>query len=396
MKKILLCCVLSLLTFSTQAAETIKIGEISEYKLWAPMAVNQRRGFALALEEINGSGGVLGRPLELISRDGGDGTPEQALRDAEELSQKEGVKLLLGTGPDNVGLAVSSFAKKNHIFFLKGINGTNRHIWEEGHKYAFRFDVPNYMYGNVFADAVAKLPVKRWAVIGPDYEFGHSVWADFQKSLKERNPDVEFVGEQWHPIGKIQAGAVVAAVKRLNPDGIFVANFGPDTVQLIREGNKRGLFKGKTVIGVLTAQPEQLEPMGKEAPVGWISQGYPYAMVDTPEHKKFLEAYKAKFNDTPGWFSFVGYNSLKHLAAAIAKAGSTDPDKVAAAMEGLEVDALVGPVTYRKSDHQSNLGLWVGTIGFGKDGKPTLLNPQYKSGDLYYPGDAYVKKVRPQ
>lgn len=376
------------------AKKPIKIGEISEAKLWNVMAVNQRRGFELALEEVNSKGGVLGRKVEMVSRDGGQGTPEDVLRDVEELIDRQNVRLLIGTGPDNIGLAVSNYAKQKGIFFLKAINGTNRHIWQEGHDLAFRFDVPNYMYGAVFADAAAKFPAKRWAFIGPDYEFGRSVIADFQKALKERKPDVEFVAEQWHPMLKIQAQAVARAIKNANPDAIFIANFGSDAVQLLREGKKIGLFDGKPVISVLLGQPEQLEPLGAEAPTGWITQGYPYEQIDTPTHKEFLKKYKAKYNATPGWFSFVGYNSMLSLAKAIEKAASDDPHKVAAAMKGMTFDSLVGPITYRATDNQSNLGLWVGKIGF-EDKKPALVDWSYESGDKYYPGDAYVKTVRP-
>ncbi|NND65220.1 MAG: ABC transporter substrate-binding protein, partial [Gammaproteobacteria bacterium] len=87
-----------------QRAEPIKIGEISEMALWAPMAINQRRGFALAIEDYERDNGLLlGRPVELLSRDGGSGTPSDVLRDVEELVNQEGVRFLIGTGPDNIG-----------------------------------------------------------------------------------------------------------------------------------------------------------------------------------------------------------------------------------------------------------------------------------------------------
>ncbi|MFA6280031.1 MAG: ABC transporter substrate-binding protein [Bdellovibrionales bacterium] len=376
--------------------EPIKIGEISEAKFWNLMAVNQRRGFELALEDINAKGGVLGRPLEMISRDGGDGSPEQVLRDVEELVTRQGVQLLLGTGADNVSLAVSSYAKQHGVLFLKALNGTNKQIWEEGHDLAFRFDVPNYMFGGALAEAAAKLPAKRWAFVAPDYEFGHSLVAEFQKALKLRRPDVEFVATQYHPTLKIDAGAVVSALKHANPDAIFVCNFASDAAQFIRQGKVRGLFENRSVVSVLLGQPEGgLGPIGKEAPMGWITQGYPLDEITTPAHKEFLAKYRVKYNADPGWFSFTGYNAMISMAKAIEKAGSTEPHAVAAAMKGMTFDSLVGPITYRASDNQSNLGLWVGKIGL-KNGKPALVDWMYESGDNFYPGDDYVKTVRPQ
>jgi len=394
MKRIILA-ILFLVPFQVQAVESIKIGEIIEHKIWPLMAENHHNGLMLAVDEINANGGVLGRPLEILYRNGGDGKPASILRDAEELVTKQGVKFLTGLGPDNNGLAVSSFAKRNKVFYLKGINGTNKHIWKERHRYAFRFDVSNYMYGKVFADAVKGMPAKRWAFVAPNYEFGRSVVKDFKEALKKKRPDVEFVSDQWHPTLKIDAGSVVQALSRVKPDGIFVASWGGDLAQFIREGTKRELFEDRTIVGVLAGQPEQLEYMKKEAPVGWITQGYPYPTIKHDNHKKFLSAYKEKYESNPGWFSFVGYNAMKSLAAAIEKAGVVDVEKVVDAMEGLTFDSTIGPLTYRSSDHQANLGLWVGKVAIVDD-LPTIVNWKYKSNNLYYPGDDYVKTVRPQ
>lgn len=187
MKRLIL---LSLLLFSApvfaaespRTKEPIVIGEISEMKLWPAYATNQRHGFELAIEDINAKGGVLGRPLKMISRDGGEGTAEDVLRDVEELTGRQGIRIITGGGPDHVGLAMSNLAKKNGFLYLRGVNGTNRHIWQEGHDLTFRFDVPNYIYGNVLAEAAAKLPAKRWAFVGQDVEFGHSVITEFKKS----------------------------------------------------------------------------------------------------------------------------------------------------------------------------------------------------------------------
>jgi len=345
------------------AKEPIRIGEISEFNLFKVYADNQHNAFELAVDDLNANGGVLGHPLKLITRQGGSGTPEEVLRDVEDLVHRENVKLLIGTGPDHTGLAVSSYARKNGIFYLKGANGTNKHIWQEGHDLAFRFDVSNYVYGKAFAQAAAKLPAKRWAIIAPDYEFGHSVVEDFTSNLKKLRPDVTFTPIQWHPMLKIQSGPVVQVLKQQKPDAFFIASFASDAVQLIRDGKKIGLYKDKPVISVLQGQPESLAPLGKEAPMGWITQGYPADQIDAPAHKAFLAKYRAKYNAEPGWFSFVGYNAMISLAKAIETAGSTEPKAVAAAMKGMTFDSLVGPITYRAADNQSNLGLWVGKIG---------------------------------
>ncbi len=92
---------------------------------------------------------------------------------------------------------------------------------------------------------------------------------------------------------------------------------------------------------LLGGEPEYLDPLKDEAPVGWYVTGYPWYAIDTPEHKNFLEAYQAKFNDYPRLGSVVGYSAVIAAAAAIRKAGSTDPEKIVAALAGLTFDVAV-------------------------------------------------------
>src|SRR5213079_3049082 len=120
----------------------------------------------------------------------------------------------------------------------------------------------------------------------------------------------------------------------------------------VREGTTRGTFKNRTVVSLLSGEPEYLDPLKDEAPVGWVVTGYPWDAINTPEHKAFLDAYQKRWNDTPRLGSIVGYVTMKSLAAGIAKAGATDTDKLIAAFSGLKVDSPFGPFTYRASDHQ--------------------------------------------
>ena len=86
---------------------------------------------------------------------------------------------------------------------------------------------------------------------------------------------------------------------RARPDGIFNVLFGADLTQFVREGNTRGLFEKRTVLSLLTGEPEWLLPLKEEVPEGWIVTGYPWDEIKDPKHKAFVDAYRAKFNDTP-------------------------------------------------------------------------------------------------
>ena len=171
--------------------------------------------------------------------------------------------------------------------------------------------------------------------------------------------------------------------------------FKAETVKLVREGNTRGLFKGRAVVSFLTGEPEYLDPLKEETPEGWIVTGYPWYGIKMPEHDAFLKAYQAKYNDYPRLGSIVGYQTIKSAAAILTKAKSEDPEKLIAATEGLSVPSPFGEITFRKVDHQSTLGAFVGKTAL-KDGKGVMVDSVYRKGSDYLPSDAEVAKLRPK
>lgn len=206
---------------------------------------------------------------------------------------------------------------------------------------------------------------------------------------------MEFVAEQATPLGRVDAGSVVQALADAKPDAIFNVLFGADLSKFVREGNTRGLFKGIEVVSVLTGEPEYLDPLKDEAPNGWLVTGYPWYGVNTPAHKAFEQAYQAKFKDYPRLGSVVGYSMIKSAAAGIAKAKSTDTDKLVAAFKGLQVDTPFGKITYRPEDHQATMGAFVGRTK-NEGGKGVMVDYVYLDGAdaKYQPSAADVKKSR--
>ena len=325
------------------AQGTIKIGELNSYKAQPAFLDPYKKGWEMAVEEINAKGGVLGKKLEVVSRDDG-ANPGDAVRVANELVTREGVNVIAGTFLSHIGLAVTEFAGKKKVFFLAAEPLTDKITWQNGNRYTFRLRPSTYMQvAMLMPDAVAAKK-KRWALIYPNFEYGQSAAAWFKEMLKKAQPDVEFVTEQAPPLGKVEAGAVVQAIDDAKPDAIFNVLFGPDLAKLVREGTTRGTFKNRTVVSLLSGEPEYLDPLKDEAPVGWIVTGYPWDAINTPEHKAFLAAYQKRWNDYPRLGSIVGYDTMKSLAAGIAKAGSTDTEKLIAAFRGLKLEQPVRTV----------------------------------------------------
>ena len=384
---------LAVATSGALAQDAIKIGEINSYKAQPAFLEPYKKGWELAVEEINKAGGVGGRKLEVISRDD-NATPGDAVRVAEELVSRENVVLLTGSFLSHIGLAISDFAKQRKMLFVAAEPLTDKIVWENGHRYTYRLRASTYMQTSMLVADAAKLKKKKWAVVYPNYEYGQSAIASFKTLMKAAQPDVEFVAEQASPLGKIDAGAVAQALADAKPDAIFNVTFGADLAKFVREGQTRGLFKDMPVFSLLSGEPEYLDPLKDETPVGWYVTGYPAADIATPEHKVFFDAYKAKYNEAPKLGSVVGYSAIQTIAAALKKAGGTDTEKLVDAMSGLEVGTPFGKVMYRPQDNQSTMGAYVGRLGL-KDGKGVMTDWRYELGEKHLPSDADVKARRP-
>jgi branched-chain amino acid transport system substrate-binding protein len=375
------------------AQNAVKIGELNSYKVFPAFLEPYRKGMELARDEINAAGGVHGRRLEIVIRDD-NGNPGDAVRVAEELLAREKVDLLMGTFASNVGLAVADLARQRKRLFLASEPLTDKLVWQDGNRYTFRLRPSTWMQTAMLVDEAAKLKKKRWAIVYPNYEYGQSATAAFKELLKAKQPDVEFVAEQAPPLGKIEAGAVVQALADAKPDAIFSSLFAGDLAKFVREGNQRGAFRNRTVLNLLGGEPEYLDPLKDETPAGWYVTGYPWSQIRTPEHQRFLDAYRKKYDDYPRLGSVVGYSAVKSAAAAVAKAGGTDTEKLVEAMQGLQVDTPFGRITYRAIDHQSTMGAYVGRLAV-KDGKGIMTSFRYVDGAKVQPSDAEVRKLRP-
>jgi branched-chain amino acid transport system substrate-binding protein len=380
-------------SLSVNAQTPIRIGEINSYSAIPQFTQPYKQGWQLAVEEINAAGGLLGRKVEVIARDDA-GKPEDALRHAIELTSQEKVDVLAGGFLSNVGLALADHAAKNKRIFVASEPLTDAIVWDKGNRYTFRLRASTYMQAAMLVEEAAKLPAKRWATLAPNYEYGQSAVASFKELLKAKRPDVEFVGEQWPALGKIDAGSSLSALMQSKPDAIFNVTFGADLAKLVREGNQRSIFPKIPVVSMLSGEPEYLEVLKDETPKGWIVTGYPWDQIDTKEHASFAANYYKKFKENPKLGSVVGYATMQAIFAGIKKAGSTDNEKLIVAMRGLKFSTPFGPAEFRAIDQQSTMGAYVGKLDV-RGNQGTMTQWRYADGKNYQPADAYVKARRP-
>ena len=378
---------------SVQAQAPIRIGEINSYSAIPQFTQPYKQGWQLAVEEINASGGLLGRKVEVIARDDA-GKPEDALRHAIELTSQEKVDVLAGGFLSNVGLALADHALRTKRLFIASEPLTDAIVWDKGNRYTFRLRASTYMQAAMLVEEAAKLSAKRWATLAPNYEYGQSAVASFKELLKAKRPDVEFVGEQWPALGKIDAGSSLSALMQSKPDAIFNVTFGADLAKLVREGNQRSIFPRVPVVSMLSGEPEYLEVLKDETPKGWIVTGYPWDQIDTKEHASCAANYYKKFKENPTLGSVVGYATMQAIFAGIKKAGTTDNEKLIVAMRGLKFSTPFGPAEFRAIDQQSTMGAYVGKLDV-RGNQGTMTQWRYADGKNYQPTDAYVKARRP-
>lgn len=374
-------------------AEPIRIGEINSYTRLPAFTEPYKKGWQMALEEINARGGIDGRKIEVISRDDA-GKPGNAVKIAEELVKRDEVALLTGTFFSHIGLAVSDYAKQNKVLFIAAEPLTDAIVWSKGNEYTFRLRPSTYMQSAMLAAEAAKTDAVKWATVAPNYAYGKDAVAAFKEVLKKLKPSVDFVDEQWPALFKIDAGVTVRALEAAKPEGIFNVTFGPDLGAMVREGTVRGLFEGRTVVSLLTGEPEYLEPLKGEAPKDWIVTGYPWYAIDTPEHNAFRTAYEKRWDETLKMGSLVGYNTMLTIAALLEKTGGTDTDKMVAAMKGLEVATPQGKIHYRAADHQATMGSWVGRTDV-IDGQGRMTDWRYIDGAEVLPSPEEARAMRP-
>ncbi|WP_043339700.1 ABC transporter substrate-binding protein [Belnapia moabensis] len=374
--------------------EPIRIGEINSYSAQPAFLQPYRNAWTLAQEQVNAAGGINGRRIETVFRDDA-GRPEDAVRLAGELVNAEKVTLLAGGFLSNVGLALGDFANQNKKLFVASEPLTDALVWSKGNRYTFRLRASTYMQSAMLVEEAAKLPVKRWATVAPNYEYGQSAVRWFKELLGRARPDVQFVAEQFPALGRIDAGATVQALAAANPEAIFNVTFGADLTNFVRQGSTRGLFERRRVVSLLTGEPEYLDPLGDEAPEGWIVTGYPWEQIDTPAHTPFREAYRRRWNDYPRLGSVVGYDTVMAIAALLKKSPSLETEGLVDGMAGLQFQSVLGPVQFRAIDHQSTMGAFVGRTVL-KNGKGAMADWRYADGKDYLPADDVVRTLRPQ
>ena len=377
----------------------IRIGEINSYSGLATVyTFPYREGLLMAAKEINDAGGVLGRPIEFVFRDD-KLKPDEAVKAARELVSQEKVDFLAGCISSGVGLAISAYAKDTKTLYFATHCQTSRLTWDDGHPYIAHTTNNVNQYVRAIAKKASTFPYKKWAHISPDYEYGHNVWDEFIGYLKELKPDVEVSQQNWPKLGETDHSAYITALLQSGADAFISSVWGAQEIAFVKQARPFGLLQKIPFFSASVGNPDELEPLAKEAPVGAITPGFAWydegMQKRHPALMEWVNKFQTQAKKPPTLGASWGYASAYIIAEAIRRAKSTDTDNVIAALdEGFDMQFPWGKVVMRGCDHQAIPPQWVGKVKMSAEGKAVLADVEEHHGEELIRSCAEIAKIR--
>jgi ABC-type branched-subunit amino acid transport system substrate-binding protein len=334
----------------TAGGASIRIGFISGMSgIYAGLGQTQSRGGELAVDEIKT---LLGRPLEWIARDD-KLDPGEAAKQAEELVQTEKVEILSGCVSAATTLAVNEVAKRARVLYL-GTCQTNslNDAAKDFSEYTFHLALTPWANQQMVLPWITQNLGKKIYVFAADYAWGSDNLESVSAWLAKQ-PGVTLVGQSKAPLNTKDFTTFIPQIRASSPEVVIAVNAGADQANFLKQATQFGLSKDSKIFSPVVDTPFDKEN-GQQNIIEHYGGANFYWEIQSklPSAQKFVDAYQKKFNEMPSGYASYQYDATKAWAAAVEKAGSLDPQKVGAALEGMEFDYSSGKSTIRKCDHQ--------------------------------------------
>jgi branched-chain amino acid transport system substrate-binding protein len=346
---------------------------------FANVGQNQLKSWQFIAERLSGSHNPAGVNFEVVGFDN-KGSPQESLNTLKAAID-QGFRYITQGNGSGAALAISDAVEKynernpgkelvylNYAAVDPALTNEKCNFWH------FRLDADTTMKMEALTSFMKDQPkVKKVYVIGQNYSHGQQVLKYFKEDIKRKRPDVQVVGEDLHPIGQVKDfSPYVAKIKASGADSVVTGNWGQDLTLLVKAMNDAGLkIPLYTYYAGVTGTPTALAA-GGDSEVYVVAYGH---SNHTGELGQIGADFKKKFNDD--YYTFATYNGIELLGAAMAKAKSSDPVKVAKALEGLSVKSFAGDVTMRASDHQLQQTMYITKWQKAKKGEYSVENTGY-------------------
>lgn len=377
-------------------AKNLKIGIVDTYSGPPSTYTNDvRDAFSLYMNKVNAEGGILGRQVEVLTRDD-KYKADVALTMAKELILNEEVDVLMGQINSAIALAVSDLAKREKTPYIVTFSKSAAITGAKGHRYVFDVSENTVMAGKAAAQYLASKPYTNYYIAGDDYEYGHSIAAETFKALKELKPDVKNIGEMWWKLGTPDFTANITAIMSAKPDAIILGTGAASNASFLKAAKNMGLAAQIPIYLHTSIEVATLKPVGLEAPEGIIgTANYLFYYPENDANKLFVKEFMDAYKREPTVGAFYGNIAAQMIQKAYTKAGVVDKEKFIDAMEGITVPSPLGDITMRAYDHQAVLPMIVGTTK-KVEGRPFLMgtNLQLIPGEKGMPSIEEIKKAR--
>jgi branched-chain amino acid transport system substrate-binding protein len=345
-----------------QAGETVKLAWIDPLSgLMAPVGSNELKSFQFFAQKFSGNNNPAKVKFEVIGLDN-KLSPSESLNQLQA-AMDQGVRYILqGNGSSVAGALIEAINKHNErnpgkeVVFLNFAAVDPDFTNSKCSYWHFRFDADTSMKMEAMTTYMAdQKDIKKVFLLNQNYSHGHQVAKYAREDLARKRPDIQIVGEDFHPLAQVRDFApYIAKIKASGADTVITGNWGSDLSLLVKAANESG-YGGKffTYYTSVVGTPSALGKNG-EGRVYQIAYAH-YNMGG--QVQKWMNEFHDKFNED--FFATSVIHVYMGLGQAMAQAKSTDPVKVAAALEGLKFNSFNGEVEVRKTDHQLQQALYM-------------------------------------
>jgi branched-chain amino acid transport system substrate-binding protein len=315
-----------------------------------PFAANGKYadlGMKLAIEQY---GKVLGQPLAYTTLDT-EGKPATAVRRVQEIAQQKNARFFAGGILSSEALAMGKEVQKAGGIFITTA-GADEITGKDCNDATFRWSVPTYgAIEQTVRPLIQMMPkAKRWYTITPQYVFGEGLLSAAKAIFKEKG--IEHVGNSYHSLNEKEFSGYLTNAVAAKPDVLLILNFGSQSSDTLRQAVSFGMKNNCTILLAWASGLEQFESLGADLCEGVYFGAQYWHDIDSPLNRDLVKRSNAAFKANPNYSLAGSYICTKILLDGIVKAGTVDPKKVVATLEGMKYDGLTGPEEVRKGDHQ--------------------------------------------
>ena len=340
--------------------------------VYAAIAQSEVEGAKLATEQVNKKGGILGRPVALLVEDSANDVGI-GVQKTGKLIERDQVSFIIGDVNSGIALAMAQVTSEKKVLHIVSGGHTDAITGSSCSWNVYRVCNSTTMDANAIASTIMKKFGKKWYFLTPDYAYGHSVQASFERLLKAQGGTS---AGSLVPLGTPDYSAYLIQAKAYGPQVLINVMGGGDQVNSLKQFVQFGLDKQMAVAGTL-CELESLRAMPDEARIGWWTMEWWWDQPNTPHVKEFNSEIKQRTGRVAtarNWFGFVSV----YTAALIANQENTlDPVKLARALSGFKLPpeiALQPEVPeYRAGDHELMSTIFVGEAHSPKGGPDNLF-----------------------